>query len=66
MVQFAKHGNKVRRKSLETRISVNNPTMLMYMYIIFVKERDPFLTAVNVVLEEKLVEIMKGDCFFLI
>lgn len=66
MVQFAKHGNKVRRKSLETRISVNNPTILMYMCIIFVKERDPFLTAVNVVLEEKLVEIMKGDSFFLI
>ena len=36
----------------------------MYMCIIFVKERDPFLTAVNVVLEEKLVEIMKGDSFF--
>lgn len=66
MVQFAKHGNKVRRKSLETRISVNNPTMLMYMCIIFVKERDLFLTAVNVVLEEKLVEIIKGDSFFLI
>ena len=38
----------------------------MYMCIIFVKERDPFLTAVNVALEEKLVEIMKGDSFFLI
>ena len=40
--------------------------MLMYMCIIFVKERDLFLTAVNVVLEEKLVEIIKGDSFFLI
>lgn len=28
----------------------------MYMCIIFVKERDPLLTAVNVVLEEKLDE----------
>ena len=40
--------------------------ILMYMCIIFVKERDPLLTAVNVALEEKLVEIMKGDSFFLI